>query len=237
MPDDLVTLQPVFGKANEVEPNYRLDFTNTAGGTLPQGWRCVQDGGTVHEYPETYGQGARTFSGFTGYQGKALYWRNDCAEYGRQSAFPLTLDAGNYMLSFASAAWKGTPRYKAKILSIAEAVIAESDIYTATPNADGNSSANLTSAQADELPFTISEAGNYIIRFEDATSGGGLHEFLLLDCTVTLISTPDAIRIVNGDGTESTLIYGIGGDRRQSLQQGLNIIRTADGKTKKVMVK
>ena len=237
MPDDLVTLQPVFSKVNEVAPTYQLDFSSTAGGTLPPGWRCRQDGGTVHEYPETYGQGARTFTGFTGYQGKALYWRNDCAEYGRQDAFPLMLAAGSYELSFATAAWKEAPQYRVKILSTDDTVIAESDVYTATPNASGSTSANLTSAQAAELSFTISEAGNYIIRFEDATNAGGLHEFLLLDCVITSTSIPDAIRIVNADGAESTIIYGIGGEQRHTLQRGLNVIRTADGKSKKVMVR
>ena len=237
MPDDIVTLQPVFGLANEVETTYRLDFTGVNGGSLPPGWRCVQDGGTVHEYPETYGQGARTFAGFGGYQGKALYWRNDCAEYGRQAAWPLTLAEGNYILSFATAAWKGTPQYKAKIVGPDEVVIAETDVLTATPNADGNSSADLTAAQTTELPFTISEAGNYIIRFEDASTYGGLHEFLLAHCDVILTSTPDAIRIVNADGSESAIIYGIGGERRERPRQGLNIIRTADGKTRKVLVK
>lgn len=237
MPDDIVTLQPVFGLANEVETTYRLDFTGVNGGSLPPGWRCVQDGGTVHEYPETYGQGARTFAGFGGYQGKALYWRNDCAEYGRQAAWPLTLAEGNYILSFATAAWKGTPQYKAKIVGPDEVVIAETDVLTATPNADGNSSADLTAAQTTELPFTISEAGNYIIRFEDASTYGGLHEFLLAHCDVILTSTPDAIRIVNADGSESAIIYGIRGERRERPRQGLNIIRTADGKTRKVLVK
>lgn len=237
MPDDLVTLQPVFGKADEVEPIYMLNFTNVNGGTLPPGWRCVQDGGAVHQYPETYSQGARTFTGFSGYQGKALYWRNDCAEYGRQEAFQLTLDAGGYILSFATAAWKESPQYKAKILSANDTVVAESEIFTASPNANGNSAADLTSAQAAELPFTINKAGNYIIRFEDATSYGGLHEFLLLECSVTPTSSPDAIRIVSADGLESTLIYGIGGERRPTMQRGLNIILTAEGKTRKVLVR
>ena len=48
---------------------------------------------------------------------------------------------------------------------------------------------------------------------------------------------PNAIQLVNAEGTESTIIYGIGGEPRQSLQPGLNIIRSADGKMKKVMIK
>ncbi len=47
---------------------------------------------------------------------------------------------------------------------------------------------------------------------------------------------PSGVRVINAEGTESTVIYGIGGDRRQSLQHGVNIIRTADGKARKVMV-
>ena len=129
------------------------------------------------------------------------------------------------------------PQYKVKILNTDGSVIAESSVFMATPNIDGNTSADISSAQAAEITFTISEAGNYIIRFEDVTNAGGLHEFLLLDCIVTPTTTPNAIHLVNADGTESTIIYSIGGDKRQSMQQGLNIIRTPDGKTKKMIIK
>ena len=43
--------------------------------------------------------------GFNGYQGKAIYWREDRAEYGMQSAFPLSIEPGNYKLTYAMAAW------------------------------------------------------------------------------------------------------------------------------------
>lgn len=237
MPDDQVVLQPVFGSIKEMESLYSLDFTSTTDGTLPPGWRCVQENGEVHEYPNSYTLGARTFAGFTGYQGKALYWRTDCAEYGRQSAYPLALAAGNYKLSFATAAWKESPQYVVKVLDANDAVVAESTTYTATPNANGSKSANVTAAQKGELDFTVTQAGNYIIRFEDVSTFDGYHEFLLLDCVVSSVKTPTGINIVSADGTHSTTIYGIGGEQRQTLQRGLNIIRTADGKTRKVMVK
>ncbi len=237
MPDDQVTLQPVFKKATEVNAIYRLDFSDTYAGALPPGWRCVQANEEVHEYPQTYSLGTRTLSGFTGYQGKALYWRDNSAEYGRQDAFPLKLSAGDYSLSFATAAWKGAPQYKVMIMDTDNTVMAESDAYTAAPNASGNTSAILSSTRTIELPFTIAQDGNYIIRFEDVSADGGFHEFLLLDCVVSPVSKPDCINIVSADGSRTYTIYGIGGERRSTMRRGLNIIRTADGKAKKVFVR
>ena len=237
MPDDQVVLQPVFGLATEEDEVYRLDFSGTSDGTLPPGWRCVQEDNEVHEYPNSYGLGARTFAGFTGYQGKALYWRSVSAEYGRQSAYPLTLTAGSYKLSFAMAAWKESPQYKVKVLDANDGVVAETSTYSATPNVNDSKTEDVSSAQNDVLDFTVTQDGNYVISFEDVSTYNSLHELLLLNCVVSSVSTQTAIRIVSGDGSQSTTVYGIGGERRPTLSRGLNIIRTADGKTRKVYMK
>ncbi len=190
---DNVVLQPVFTSStplvSDALGNYRLDFKNTLSGNLPEGWRCVQDNSEVHEYGNSYTQGARIMSGFGGYQGKALYWRNDRAEYGRQEQYPLTLNEGNYELTFAMAAWKGEPKYKVSILDAGTGnSVAVSDVFTAAPNANGSTSANMSSAESRTLTFGISRAGKYVISFTDATNGGGLHEFLLLECRLKTIS-------------------------------------------------
>ena len=114
MPGDNVTLQPVFKDVSSVA---KLDFSGVVAGAIPEGWRCVQENNEVHAYPSNYSLGARTMAGFTGYQGKALYWRTTSAEYGRLSNYKLTLEPGNYVLVFATAAWKGSPTYQAKIHS------------------------------------------------------------------------------------------------------------------------
>ena len=193
MINDNVVLQPVFTSStplvSDALGNYRLDFKNTLSGNLPEGWRCVQEDNTEHQYSNSYSQGARTFVGFSGYQGKALYWRNDCAEYGRQEQYPLTLGTGSYELTFAMAAWKGEPKYKVSILDANTGnSVAASDVFTATPNANGSTSANLSSAVSRTLTFNISQAGKYVISFTDATNGGGLHEFLLMECRLKAIS-------------------------------------------------
>ena len=238
MPDDNVTLLPVFGDVNETTALYRLDFSDVTEGTLPKGWKCVQENGEVHEYGNSYSLGARTFVGFTGYQGKGLYWRDNCAEYGRQSDYPLKLAAGSYALTYAMAAWKKVPNFKVQILDSTGAVVAESESYDATPNADGSKSANLSATEKRELPFTIGKAGNYTISFQNtSTFEADYHEFLLMDCTITEKEIPNSIKLVNAAGEQTGIIYGMGGEQRSSLMRGVNIIRTVDGKTRKVMVK
>ena len=231
MPDDNVTIQPLF---TDITAVYALDFTDVLAGTLPEGWRTVQGGSEVHSYPNSYGSGARTMSGFTGYQGKGLYWREDCAEYGRLNNYPLTLEEGKYILTFTSAAWKGTPQYRVQILDTKNAVIAESSTCTATPNANGNTGANLTSAKQNTLSFTIEKQGNYIVKFYDPT--GGFDEYLLLECRINTDGIIDGIETPSfaNDASLPAGIYTVTGVKINSLQTGLNIIRTADGKTHKV---
>jgi hypothetical protein len=235
MPNDNMVLQPTYEDVTEV---YNLNFLNITAGYIPAGWRCVQESSEVHEYPNTFSGGARVMSGFTGHQGKALYWRNDRAEYGRQEAFPLTLVPGSYKLTYSMAAWKGTPTYKAQILNAETgSSVKSSAALTASPNADGNGAANLSSAANHTLEFNIEEEGNYVISFTDQTNAGGFHEFLLLECRLNITSTTDAIEdIVYGTPQQqSTTVYDMTGRQRQVTARGMYIIRQANGSTRKVI--
>ncbi|MBO7466250.1 MAG: glycosyl hydrolase family 98 [Bacteroidaceae bacterium] len=233
MPNDNVTIQPEF---TDVTAVYDFNLSTLSAGTLPPGWRCTQENNEIHEYPNTFQQGARLFAGFTGHQGKALYWRNVCAEYGRQTAFPLTLTPGTYKLTFAMAAWKESPRYKVSIISSSSGkAIASSATYSAVPNANGSQSANVSAAQNRVLEFNVTEADKYIIRFSDETSSGGFHEFLLLECKLNSVIPAEIIEM---DFLNTvTGIYDISGNKRIELGYGINIVRTSDGKVKKVLVK
>lgn len=232
MPEDIVTVQPVFADQTAI---YALDFEPVLSGTLPPGWRTEQGGGDIHEYPNSYSSGARTFVGFTGYQGKGLYWREVKAEYGRQSAYPLTLEPGKYKLSYAVAAWKGTPKYKVAVLQKSNSTaVATSAVATATPNADGNTGANLSSAKLNVLEFDVTQGGDYVLSFQNA--GGGFEEFLLLECRVNT-ATVSGITSLEADAVRQPGIYSLSGVRLQSLQPGVNIVVTSDGKVRKVAVK
>jgi hypothetical protein len=231
MPDENVTIQPVFYDMCAV---YNLDFTNVSAGELPVGWRTT-DGTDVRNYPTSNGSGPRTFSGLTGYQGKALYWRTTSAEYGRQANYRLALDPGNYVLIYATAAWKGTPSYQAKILSTNNTAIATSDNNTASPNLGGNAAGDISKAARKTLDFEIKTKGNYVIQFKEV--GSGMQEFLLAECRVRDLNILSGITAQRADSRTPAGIYSLSGLRRESLQRGLNIIVTPDGQKRKVLVK
>ena len=176
LPDHDVVISPIF---KDETVDYELDLAATATGYMPEGW-IATDGTDVHAYPNRYDLGPRIFEGFTGYQGKALYWRNTSATYGTLADYPLTLTKGNYCLSFANAAWKASPAFSVQILDSEGNVIAESDSYTSTPCAEGNFNADLSTCELRELNFHIDKAGTYQINF--LRKGNGYDEYLILDC-------------------------------------------------------
>ena len=231
MPDENIVIQPMFYDTSAI---YELDFTDVAAGALPVGWRTT-DGTDVRNYPTQNGSGPRTFSGLTGYQGKALYWRTTSAEYGRQTAYPLTLQPGNYELVFVMAAWKGTPTYQAKILNSSGTALKTSATLTAKPNINGNAAGNISSAARQTLSFEVKKAGNYVIQFKEV--GSGMQEFLLAECRLRNLSLLDGIGNVDVAGRMPMGIYSPSGVRIQQLQHGLNIVVGADGKVRKVVVK
>ncbi len=231
MPDDFVTIEPIF---KDMTLAYNLDFTDVLAGTIPEGWKCVQENNTVHQYPNSYSSGSRTIAGFTGYQGKAIYWRESSCDYGRQTAYPLTLEPGSYKITHAMAAWKTTPKYTVKILDFKGNEIASSSAITAAPNANGNSGATIKAAKEQTLDFYIEEKGNYIISFTNNDVIGGFDEFLLLECRVNTVSTETSIESI-GNQQMPEGIYSIEGNKLQSPKKGINIIRMQNGVVKKIL--
>lgn len=234
MTDDNVTVQPIYADATAV---YKLDMSQVLSGNMPQGWRAV-DNGDVHEYPNGYGSGPRTFAGFAGTWDKALYWRVSYADYGMQSAYRLHLQPGTYKLTWNMAAWKGTPKCKGMITTTAGKVIAQSSFYSATPNANGNFNANLSSAPERSLEVKITEEGDYVIKFMN--NGTGFDEFLLTNCRLGIVeSGEDAINAIEADNLQQpgTEIYALDGRRLTRLQKGVNIIRRQGVEVKKIYVK
>lgn len=231
MPDDNVTILPVFYDMAAV---YSLDFTDVAAGALPVGWRTT-DGSDVRNYPTQNGSGPRTFTGLTGYQGKALYWRTTSAEYGRLANYKLNLQPGKYQLIYVTAAWKGAPTYQANILNSSGTSIKSSVVHTAKPNIEGNAAGDISSAVRNTLDFEVTTKGNYIIQFKE--SGSGMQEFLLAECRIRDLSQVTGITTVHATSRWPQGIYSPAGVHRKSLQHGLNIVIDADGNTKKVMIR
>jgi len=205
MPDDNVTLEPQFEDMTQV---YALDFTSVLAGTIPPGWRCLQENDEEHAYPNQFSAGARTFSGFTGYQGKALYWREQCCEYGRQANYRLHLEPGDYELLYTMAAWKNSPKYEVKILTLdGGRSLASSGSVLALPNANGSTSALLMSAVYHMLPFSVAKEGDYVISMTNSDVVAGYDEFLLIECRVKLIPAVESLDALAADAASHPAVY------------------------------
>ena len=157
------------------------------------------------------------------------------AEYGRQDDYQLTLSPGDYKLSYAMAAWKGSPYYKVRILNGSDGVLASDGPYLAAPNVNGSATGDVASATVRQLEFTVTETGNYVISF--VNNNTDFSEFLLLDCRLNTVGGSAGIGSVRMDVPQQESIHSLMGVKRSSLQRGLNIVRTADGKTRKIIVK
>lgn len=237
MPDDIVTLEPVF-KDNTIA--YELDFTDVNQGEFPKGWRCVEDadGTSIHEYPNSYTSGSRTFKGFTGTYNKGLYWKTNCCDYGMQADYPLVLQPGKYKLTYTMAAWKGTPQCKAQITTKSGTILSQETSYSvAKPNAGGSTSYNLSSAEAKELEFEVKKETSYVIKF--VNNGTGFSEFLLLSCVLKSVEDPSDVEalFIGAEKSDVTEIYSIDGKKLPALQKGINIIRVNGCDIKKVYIK
>ena len=230
MKDENMTIQPIF---YDTMATYALDYTDVVAGALPEGWRTTDENGNVRNYPSNNGSGPRTFAGLTGYQGKALYWRGNSADFGRQSAYPLTLEPGSYELIFAMAAWKGTPKYQAKILNSSGTALKTSETYTAAPNLNGNAAGDISSATRITMPFDVTTKGKYIIQFKEV--GSGMQEYLLAECRLRCISLT-GIREVGADFAVEGL-FDLNGRRVANDAKGVLILRSADGTTHKIIRK
>lgn len=202
MPDDIVTIEPIFKDTTIL---YNLDFSDVLAGTLPPGWIVTQENGTVHSYPNSYGDGSRVISGFPGTYPKALYWRVADCQYGTQAAYPLKLKAGKYRLIYAMAAWSGSPSYKAQILR-GTTVVATGAAYSSAPNAAKSTSTDLSGVVTRVLEFEIKTPGDYIIKFTAVNSG--YDEFLLPLCRIKLIPEPTGIKELNESNAKGVLPDG-----------------------------
>ena len=190
----------------------------------------------MHEYPNGYGSGPRIFEELSACQGKALYWRNSFADYGSQPNFLLKLSPGSYALSFTMAAWKGEPTYKAQILNKRSGkIVAESPVYVAEPNANGNTGFEFGDIQTHKMEFDIEEEDNYVIRFQ--TVSGGWSEYLLFGCNIEDLFDPSGITVVKPVENQIDRIYTPAGILLKNVQKGINIIRYTDGTVRKVLVK
>lgn len=205
---------------------------------IPSGWRAKSEEGVRSAGNYSLGPRIMGFSAEGAIQ-YAFYFRTGTAvgyvSYGEESAHRLYLEPGNYTLSYSTVGWKAKPNVIAYINTASGAKVTQLISTPKTSVSANGSSARITETTDKELDFTITTAGNYVLKWTIAAASNGLNEALLGN--VKLVRHDDeeetAIPLItNESSTTSPVIYNIHGQRLTHLQRGVNIV---DGK--KIMVK
>ncbi len=218
------------------------------GGALPAGWTTYDGKEQRSGYSNGYSQGCRVlqFTGSPRGLDYGLYIRNidgktheGWAKYGlSDGGTTLSLAPGHYTLKYKICSWN-RPEFSPVELNVEKRTGSESiakQNYTPTVNIGNVASNSFSSLQLQTFEFDVTEQDDYVIAVYTADEGWA-------DCIVGYLAlTANSYQATGIEGarmerTADAAVYDLQGRRLPSLRQGLNIMRTADGKTKIVIRK
>lgn len=190
------------------------NFDLSGASCVPTGWRAKFEDGTRTSGNYSLGPRIMSFSP-EGMMTYAFYFRTGTAAagyvaYGEEANHRLTLDPGEYSLYFSTEGWKAKPTITAYVQTTGGAEVASVD---ATPQAyvsANGSSARITSTTDKQIDFTVTETGNYILKWEVAKAVGGLNEALVGN--IRLVRHEDTgITPIASERTMTNVLYDASG--------------------------
>ena len=221
---------------------YSDKFENNGGkACIPNGWKVVYEGGT--RTAGEYGLGPRLFY-FSpeGDFSTGLYFRGDnntrgTATYGSFDGYRVYLQPGNYKLSYSAVGWKATGSITASVVkpSGTSAIVSKTLSVKKHLNGQSGSSVRITSSSTAEIPFQITEAGNYQLRWTLPLSSGGLYEMIIGNIFITKIEDTTQVEIIEDLDNQVVDVkyYNLNGTEILEPEKGLYIIKVlySNGKT------
>lgn len=203
---------------------------------IPTGWKAKYEDGTRSAGSYSLGPRIMSFSP-EGMMTYGFYFRTGTSgagyvSYGEDSKSRLTLEPGDYTLYFSTVGWKVKPSITATVQKVGGA---NAGSVNATPqsiiSANGSSS-RITSTTDKKIDFTVTETGNYILKWQVAKASTSLNEAivgnikLVKHATTAIIPLPAAT-------TEDGVMYDLSGRRvKDAAHPGIYI---SNGK--KVMIR
>ncbi|MBO7247366.1 MAG: hypothetical protein J6V02_03365, partial [Bacteroidaceae bacterium] len=201
----------------------------------------VYEGGT--RTAGEYGLGPRLFY-FSpeGDFSTGLYFRGDnntrgTATYGSFDGYRVYLQPGNYKLSYSAVGWKATGSITASVVkpSGTSAIVSKTLSVKKHLNGQSGSSVRITSSSTAEIPFQITEAGNYQLRWTLPLSSGGLYEMIIGNIFITKIEDTTQVEIIEDLDNQVVDVkyYNLNGTEILEPEKGLYIIKVlySNGKT------
>ena len=189
-------------------------------GTIPAGWRSKSDAGIRHA--GTYSLGPRIMS-FSpeGMMTYGFYFRTGTADvgyvtYGEETGYRLTLEPGNYTLSYSIVGWKALPTVTASVQRVGDKEVAR---LAAAPTAfvsTSGSGSRITQTTDKQFSFEVTEKGDYVLKWQVPRASANFTEALLGNVRLVLNDPTGIVTPVQLEGNNSNEVYDIFGCKHVS---------------------
>lgn len=191
---DAIVVKYSFGPVDaDAKPEvvYAANFTESGDNAKAAGWKVNADGGNTLQDANT-GGGCRLMHGKSGFASDVLYLaqrstpNGGVALYGIVEGYELALDAKEYHLTLDVAQWdayENKRALKVQVLPLAAvdtesgAVIDETAILAEDFKEVEPEFNNSKDATKFDVPFTVAEAGNYVIRMVPSKPDGSFNGY------------------------------------------------------------
>lgn len=170
-------------EGKEAENVFADQFDIYGASCIPAGWKSKFEGGTRGEGSYSSGPRIMSFSA-EGIMPYAFYFRSGTdgvgyVTYGEDSKNRLMLEAGQYTLYYSTIGWKAKPSVTASVSTVKSKRIKSGSGTPKTMISANGSASRITEATGKELDFEITEAGEYILKWQVPQATGGLNEMLV----------------------------------------------------------
>lgn len=223
------------GGADRGDCLFSDDFDLYGSSCIPPGWCSKSEEGLRHAGSYAMGPRIMSFSA-EGAMQHAFYFRTDNTssgyiDYGEESDYRLTLQPGQYTLSYSVVGWKALPLVTGIVAKASGGNVKTLSSKPTSYVSENGASSRITKTTDFDLDFEITEAGNYLLRWGISKSTGGLNEALVGNIRLTRHADSGTEHLQSPVATPSPVvgIYDLQGRQIRQLQKGMNVIREADG--------
>lgn len=212
----------------EVQKVFDGQFDLYGASCIPTGWKSKYEGGTRGAGSYSSGPRIMPFSP-EGLMPYAFYFRSGTdgvgyVSYGEDTKSRLTLEPGKYTLYYSTVGWKAKPSVTAMVTTVkSKRIKSGSGTPKAMISANGSSS-RITETTDKELEFELTEAGEYILKWQVAQASGGLNEMLVGKIYLVKHEENDVDVIIPLNLPSDNSLYDLNGRRiEQASQRGIYI--------------
>ena len=150
-----------------------------------------------------------------------FYFRTGTADvgyvtYGEETGYRLTLEPGNYTLSYSIVGWKALPTVTASVQRVGDKEVAR---LAAAPTAfvsTSGSGSRITQTTDKQFSFEVTEKGDYVLKWQVPRASANFTEALLGNVRLVLNDPTGIVTPVQLEGNNSNEVYDIFGCKHVS---------------------